>query len=183
MSAASTRANGARPRISSGSAQSAIAVSSRRPLARALRATSASASVSASVASTSAPSLGCSRRSSPLGSSTDWLTSSSELSLVEVVDRAIGFALVVVEAELLVERAGRGVGLRGAEVHVAGAPLAGVIHRGLHQRPAQSLAAPAGHDVELLQVAVERLRPEGRPEAQKSQTVGAVATEQHRHVA
>src|ERR1017187_3356182 len=75
----------------------------------------------------------------------------SQLSLVEVVDRAVGLAFTVAESEALIERASRGVALAGAKIHVIGTPVASKRHCCLHERPPESSAAPVGNDVELRQ--------------------------------
>lgn len=75
------------------------------------------------------------------------------------IDRTVGLAPAVVEAEALVEGAGHHVVLARAEVHVVGALRAGKLDRGLHPCPPDALASVGGYHVQLCEVALERSRP------------------------
>src|SRR5215211_2027421 len=101
----------------------------------------------------------------------------SQLSLVEVVDRAVGLAFAVAESEALVEGAGGYVALAGAEVHAVGALRAGELDRGLHQRPPEPVSALLRDHVELRQVALEPFRPERESEAEHRKPVRATSPE------
>jgi drug/metabolite transporter (DMT)-like permease len=107
----------------------------------------------------------------------------SQPPLVEVVERAVGLAFPVAEPEALVEGPRGDIVLARAEVHMGGTGVAGGVHRGLHQRPPESLPAPLGDHVELLQVAVERVGPDRGPEPEHCQPVRLASAEQDRDVA
>src|ERR1700729_4133215 len=101
-----------------------------------------------------------------------------EVSFVIEVDRPVWPALAVGEAETLVQRPGGHVALAGAQIHVVGAQLPGLVERGLHQPAAQSLSPPGWNDVQLRQVALEARTPESGAETEHRQAVRAGAAEQ-----
>src|SRR3984957_8432197 len=78
-----------------------------------------------------------------------------EVSFVIEVDRPAWPALAVGEAEALIQRPGGHVILAGAQIHVVGAQLPGLVERARHPRAPQSLSPPGRNDVQLRQVALE----------------------------
>jgi hypothetical protein len=66
-----------------------------------------------------------------------------------------------------------------AEVDVLGAALSSVVHRGLEQRPPESVTAALGDDVELLEVGIERSRVEQGTEAKLGERVWSVSCEEN----
>src|SRR5712691_11570657 len=87
-----------------------------------------------------------------------------QLALVVVVERAVRPAFAVAEAEALVQPPRRDVALGDAAVHVVCSALASVLERAAHQLAPDAASAALAHDVQLRQIALERLREDGGPE-------------------
>src|SRR5215218_1931641 len=153
--------------------------------ARAMR-SSSSPSRSLSVGTTTEMPSSSVRPASPLippaYGVTRCLPGGSQLALVVVVHRSVRAALAVAEAQALVEGTGRDVVLAGVEVHEVGAAVARDIEGGLHEGAAEALPPALGDDVQLGQVALERLGPDGGAEAHDGEAVRPVTGEEDREV-
>jgi hypothetical protein len=81
----------------------------------------------------------------------------SKLALMEIVHGTARLTASVSEAEALAQRS-RADGLHaGSEVGMAGATVTRVLERSLHQRGPDAAPSARGNDVDLLELAVQRL--------------------------
>src|SRR3979409_1659590 len=95
----------------------------------------------------------------------------SEVALVKVGHGPVASAFAVDEAKALVEGASGDIVFAGAKVHVIRTAGTGDLDRALHQGPAQPLPPARRHDVQLGEIALRRVAPDGVPEAQHRDSV------------
>src|SRR5688572_21929260 len=93
----------------------------------------------------------------------------SKLALIEVVHGTARLSASVTEAEALVQRSRADVLLAGSEVGIAGTTVTRVPEGSLHQRAPDPAPSARGNDVDLLEVAVQRLAEQRGLESQDDQ--------------
>src|ERR1700722_1409210 len=102
----------------------------------------------------------------------------SELTLIDVHDRAVTTVNTIGEPETLVEAASRLIWLVHSDLHRVSSSSAGFVKRRLHKSTAKPMSAAVRNDVQLREVALEATAPNGHPESQNNYPVWSVAAEE-----
>jgi hypothetical protein len=107
----------------------------------------------------------------------------SELSFVDVHERAPGSARAIGEPEAFVQGAGFDIGFVDSDVHRFGSTCSGLIQRGADKGPSNPATPKVGDYVELGEVALLTLLPDRKTEPQDGEPVGSAPCEQYQRVA